>query len=72
MGKLTISTNIDMCRYRDQTATQAAMPGVTGPSFVCAGCGQARKTAGRKKLARGWRCAACVDGHGFRKGEQRK
>ena len=60
MGKLTIATNIDMHRYRDQTATLAAMPGVTGPSFVCAGCKRTRTVTGRKKRAVGWRCASCA------------
>lgn len=33
----------DEVAYRAQTGRQAAMPGVTGPSFRCAECHQARE-----------------------------
>lgn len=45
--------------YREQTAGQVAMAGVTGPSFVCRSCRRVRRTTGRKKTAGGWRCAEC-------------
>ena len=49
----------DEAAYRAQTGRQAAMPGVTGPSFRCGECGRHRATKGRKKTATGWRCAGC-------------
>ena len=49
----------DEVAFREQTERQAAMPGVTGPSFRCVECGRSRATKGRKKTAAGWRCAAC-------------
>lgn len=60
MSVLTPEFDSHIHGYRRQTERQAAMPGVTGPSFVCAGCKRCRLTAGRKKTALGWRCAACV------------
>lgn len=45
--------------YREQTAGQVKMAGVTGPSFRCGECGRTLLIKGRKKTAAGWRCAGC-------------
>ena len=57
----------DEVAFREQTERQAAMPGVTGPSFRCVECGQSRATKGRKKTAAGWRCAECHQAREYRK-----
>jgi hypothetical protein len=50
---------IDEHRYREQTARQAKMPGVTRPSFVCVACKRRSVTKGCKQLSVGRICAAC-------------
>lgn len=57
----------DEAAYREQTGRQAAMPGVTGPSFRCSECGRHRATKGRKKTAVGWRCAGCHQAREYRR-----
>ena len=57
----------DEVAYRAQTGRQAAMPGVTGPSFRCGECGRHRATKGRKKTATGWRCAECHQAREYRR-----
>ena len=57
----------DEVAYQAQTGRQAAMPGVTGPSFRCGECGRHRATKGRKKTAAGWRCAACHQAREYRR-----
>lgn len=57
----------DEAAYRAQTGRQAAMPGVTGPSFRCGECGRHRATKGRKKTATGWRCAGCHQAREYRR-----
>lgn len=49
----------DEHHYREQTAGQAKLAGVTGPSFVCARCTRVRRTKGRKHTAAGWWRADC-------------
>lgn len=50
--------------FRENTAKQAKMAGVTTASFVCKQCGQRKRTAGRKQVSNykkdGYRCAECV------------
>jgi len=51
-------------RFRDGTDGQAAMPGVTKPSFICRCCQQSRAITGRKPVVKGtsrygYVCAAC-------------
>lgn len=50
---------IDELRFREQTARQAPMPGVTGPSFRCIACGRKSAMKGCKKTSVGTICAAC-------------
>ena len=50
---------IDEHRFREQTARQAKMPGVTRPSFVCVACKRPSVTKGCKQLSVGRICAAC-------------
>lgn len=57
----------DEVAYREQTAGQVKMAGVTGPSFRCGECGRHRATKGRKKTASGWRCAECHQVREYRK-----
>lgn len=57
----------DEAAYREQTAGQGKMAGVTGPSFRCGECGRHRATKGRKKTAVGWRCAGCHQAREYRK-----
>ena len=64
---MSFARQIDEQRYREQTGRQAAMPGVTGPSFRCVECGRSRATKGRKKTAAGWRCAECHQAREYRK-----
>ena len=49
----------DLAEFRDQTARQAQMPGVTMPTFVCVACGRSSVTKGCKRLSIGSICAAC-------------
>ena len=57
----------DEAAYRAQTGRQAAMPGVTGPSFRCGECGRTLLIKGRKKTASGWRCAGCHQAREYRR-----
>lgn len=57
----------DEVAYRAQTGRQAAMPGVTGPSFRCGERARVCRTLGRKKTAAGWRRAACHQAREYRK-----
>jgi hypothetical protein len=50
---------IDEHRFREATARQAKMPGVTGPSFVCVACKRRSVTKGCKRLSIGRICAKC-------------
>ena len=56
---MTFSHLIDELRFREQTARQAPMPGVTLPTFVCVSCKRRSVTKGCKRLAIGSICAAC-------------
>lgn len=52
-------------RFRVVTGQQAAMCGVTGPSFFCKGCGQNRAVSGRRRAVPGtnkggFLCATCA------------
>ena len=49
----------DEVAYRAQTGRQAAMPGVTMPTFVCVACKRRSVTKGCKQLSVGRICAAC-------------
>ena len=55
---MTFSNLIDELRFREQTARQAPMPGVSLPTFVCVSC---------KRLAIGSICAACNQAREYRK-----
>ncbi len=46
-------------RFRDATARQAKMPGVTRPSFVCVSCKRRSVTKGCKRLSVGRICEVC-------------
>ena len=50
---------IDEHRFRDATARQAKMPGVTRPSFVCVACERRSVTKGCKRLSVGRICEVC-------------
>ncbi|NLZ41739.1 MAG: hypothetical protein GX886_10875 [Comamonadaceae bacterium] len=50
---------IDEHRFREQTARQSPMPGVTIPTFVCVACKRRSVTKGCKQLSIGRICAAC-------------
>ena len=56
---MTFPHLIDELRFREQTARQAPMPGVTRPSFVCVACKRRSVTKGCKRLSIGSICAAC-------------
>lgn len=58
---------VDEHRFREQTARQAQMPGVTMPSFVCVACGRRSVTKGCKRLSIGSICAACNQEREYRK-----
>ena len=49
----------DEIAFREQTARQARMAGVTGPSFRCVACKRVATTKGCKRLSIGSICAAC-------------
>ena len=57
----------DEHRFREQTARQAAMPGVTMPTFVCVACKRRSVTKGCKQLSIGRICAACNEAREYRK-----
>ena len=50
---------IDEHRFREATERQAAMPGVTSPTFRCVACGRRSAMKGYKRTAAGSVCAAC-------------
>lgn len=58
---------IDEHRFRAQTARQASMAGVTGPSFRCIACGRKSAMKGCKRLSIGSICAACHQAREYRK-----
>ena len=64
---MTFPHLIDELRFREQTARQSPMPGVTMPTFVCVSCKRRSVTKGCKRLAIGSICAACSQAR-----EQRK
>lgn len=64
---MTFNFSSDEHAFRDATERQRGCPGVTGPSFVCRGCGKPRRTSGRKKTAEGWRCTGCWQAAEYRK-----
>ena len=49
----------DEVAYREQTARQSPMPGVTMPTFVCVACKRRSVTKGCKQLSIGRICEAC-------------
>ena len=54
-------------RFRDATARQAKMPGVTRPSFVCVACKRRSVTKGCKRLSVGRICEVCKLAREYRK-----
>lgn len=56
---MTFTYPADELRFREQTARQAPMAGVTGPSFRCIACGRKSAMKGCKRLSIGSICAAC-------------
>ena len=64
---MTFSNLIDELRFREQTARQAPMPGVSLPTFVCVACGRRSVTKGCKQLSIGRICAACNQAREYRK-----
>ena len=64
---MTFSHLIDELRFREQTARQAPMPGVTLPTFVCVSCKRRSVTKGCKRLSIGSICAACNQAREYRK-----
>lgn len=50
---------LDEHLYREQTARQSPMPGVTMPTFVCVACKRRSVTKGCKQLSVGRICEAC-------------
>ena len=57
----------DEHRFREATERQAAMPGVTLPTFRCVACGRSSVTKGCKTIAIGRICAACNQAREYRK-----
>ena len=64
---MTFDRPIDEHRFREQTARQAQMPGVTLPTFVCVSCKRRSVTKGCKRLSTGSICAACNQAREYRK-----
>lgn len=64
---MTFSPLIDELRFREQTARQAPMPGVTLPTFVCVSCKRRSVTKGCKRLSIGRICAKCNEAREYRK-----
>jgi hypothetical protein len=64
---MSFARPIDEHRFREATARQAKMPGVTGPSFVCVACKRRSVTKGCKQLSIGSICAACNEARECRK-----
>ena len=56
---MSFARQIDEHRFREQTARQAKMPGVTGPSFRCIACGHKSAMKGCKRTAVGAICEKC-------------
>lgn len=67
---MTFSHLIDELRFREQTARQAPMPGVTGPSFRCIACGRKSAMKGCKRTAVGAICATCKAAREVRRGQR--
>ena len=57
----------DEIAFREQTARQAPMLGVTLPTFVCVSCKRRSVTKGCKRLSIGRICAACNQAREYRK-----
>lgn len=64
---MTFTYPADELRFREQTARQAPMPGVTLPTFVCVSCKRRSVTKGCKRLSIGSICAACHQAREHRK-----
>ena len=64
---MSFARPIDEHRFREATARQAKMPGVTGPSFVRVACKRRSVTKGCKQLSIGRICAACNEARECRK-----
>lgn len=64
---MTFPHPVDERRFREQTARQAQMPGVTLPTFVCVSCKRRSVTKGCKRLSIGSICAACHQAREARK-----
>lgn len=64
---MTFSHLIDELRFREQTARQAPIPGVTLPTCVCVSCKRRSVTKGCKRLSIGSICAACHQAREYRK-----
>ena len=56
---MSLAYPINEHRFRDATARQAKMLGVTRPSFVCVACKRRSVTKGRKQLSVGRICEVC-------------
>ena len=57
----------DEAAFREQTARQAPMPGVTMPTFVCVSCKRRSVTKGCKRLSVGRICEVCKLAREYRK-----
>ena len=64
---MSFARQIDEHRFREQTARQAPMPGVTLPTFVCAACKRRSVTKGCKQISIGRICAKCNEAREARK-----
>lgn len=64
---MSFARQIDEQRFREATARQAPMPGVTMPTFVCVSCKRRSVTKGWKRLSIGSICAACNQAREYRK-----
>ena len=64
---MSFARQIDEQRFREQTARQAPMPGVTMPTFVCVSCKRRSVTKGFKRLSVGRICEVCKLAREYRK-----
>ena len=64
---MTFSHLVDELSFREQTARQAPMPGVTMPTFVCVSCKRRSVTKGFKRLSVGRICEVCKLAREYRK-----
>ena len=64
---MSFARQIDELRFREQTARQAKMPGVTRPSFVCVACKRRSVTKDCKQLSVGRICEVCKLAREYRK-----